>query len=110
MDQVANLVFDLGMDSQKFRDEMPRVVKILQNASGESARAEARLKRFIESQNKASQEATAGAEVAVSAEGRQRQAAARTGAGHNGYGRSATWPVRRASENSTALPGTTGAA
>lgn len=78
MDQVANLVFDLGMDSQKFRDEMPRVVKILQNASGESARAEARLKRFIESQNKASQEATAGAEVAVSAEGRQRQAVALT--------------------------------
>lgn len=78
MDQVANLVFDLGMDSQKFRDEMPRVVKILQNASGESARAEARLKRFIESQNKASQEATAGAEAAVSAEGRQRQAVALT--------------------------------
>ncbi|EEP9439255.1 phage tail tape measure protein [Salmonella enterica subsp. enterica serovar Reading] len=78
MDQVANLVFDLGMDSQKFRDEMPRVVKILQNASGESARAEARLKRFIESQNKASQEATAGAEAVVSAEGRQRQAVALT--------------------------------
>ncbi|EAB2832844.1 phage tail tape measure protein [Salmonella enterica subsp. enterica] len=78
MDQVANLVFDLGMDSHKFRDEMPRVVKILQNASGESARAEARLKRFIESQNKASQEATAGAEAAVSAEGRQRQAVALT--------------------------------
>ncbi|ECI4240320.1 phage tail tape measure protein [Salmonella enterica] len=78
MDQVANLVFDLGMDSQKFRDEMPRVVKILQNASGESARAEARLKRFIESQNKASQEATAGAVSAVSAEGRQRQAVALT--------------------------------
>ncbi|ECU8947603.1 phage tail tape measure protein [Salmonella enterica subsp. enterica serovar Rubislaw] len=57
---------------------MPRVVKILQNASGESARAEARLKRFIESQNKASQEATAGAEAAVSAEGRQRQAVALT--------------------------------
>ncbi|WP_419789289.1 phage tail tape measure protein [Salmonella enterica] len=78
MDQVANLVFDLGMDSQKFRDEMPRVVKILQNASGESARAEARLKRFIESQNKASQEAAAGAEAAVSAEGRHRQAMALT--------------------------------
>ncbi|EDZ9931156.1 phage tail tape measure protein [Salmonella enterica] len=66
------------MDSQKFRDEMPRVVKILQNASGESARAEERLKRFIESQNKASQEATAGAEAAVSAEGRHRQAMALT--------------------------------
>ncbi|EGP6550780.1 phage tail tape measure protein [Salmonella enterica] len=66
------------MDSQKFRDEMPRVVKILQNASGESARAEERLKRFIESQNKASQEATVGAEAAVSAEGRQRQAVALT--------------------------------
>ncbi|EAO1476446.1 phage tail tape measure protein [Salmonella enterica subsp. enterica serovar Java] len=78
MDQVANLVFDLGMDSQKFRDEMPRVVKILQNASGESARAEERLKRFIESQNKASREATVGAEAAVSAEGRQRQAVALT--------------------------------
>ncbi|EHF2832881.1 phage tail tape measure protein [Salmonella enterica] len=78
MDQVANLVFDLGMDSQKFRDEMPRVVKILQDASGESARAETRLKRFIESQHKASQEATAGAEAAVSAEGRQHQAVALT--------------------------------
>ncbi|HAK7696106.1 TPA: phage tail tape measure protein [Salmonella enterica] len=78
MDQVANLVFDLGMDSQKFRDEMPRVVKILQDASGESARAETRLKRFIESQHKASQESTAGAEAAVSAEGRQRQAVALT--------------------------------
>lgn len=78
MDQVANLVFDLGMDSQKFRDEMPRVVKILQDASGESARAETRLKRFIESQHKASKEAAAGAEAAVSAEGRQRQAVALT--------------------------------
>ncbi|HGG5172195.1 TPA: phage tail length tape measure family protein, partial [Salmonella enterica subsp. enterica serovar Thompson] len=57
---------------------MPRVVKILQDASGESARAETRLKRFIESQHKASQEATAGAEAAVSAEGRQRQAVALT--------------------------------
>ncbi|EJM4066087.1 phage tail tape measure protein [Salmonella enterica] len=78
MDQVANLVFDLGMDSQKFRDEIPRVMKILQDASGESARAEARLKRFVESQNKASQEAVTGAETAASAEGRHRQAVALT--------------------------------
>ncbi|EKL5246249.1 phage tail tape measure protein [Salmonella enterica] len=78
MDQVTNLVFDLGMDSQKFRDEIPRVMKILQDASGESARAEARLKRFVESQNKASQEAVTGAETAASAEGRHRQAVALT--------------------------------
>lgn len=78
MDQVANLVFDLGMDSQKFRDEIPRVMKILQDASGEAERAEARRNRFIESQNKALREMTSGANAAVSAEGRQRQAVALT--------------------------------
>lgn len=78
MDQIANLVFDIGMDSQKFRDEIPRVMKILQDASGEAERAEARRNRFIESQNKALREMTSGANVAVSAEGRQRQAVALT--------------------------------
>ncbi|ECD9466811.1 phage tail tape measure protein [Salmonella enterica subsp. diarizonae] len=78
MDQVANLVFDLGMDSQKFRDEIPRVMKILRDASGEAERAEARRNRFIESQNKALREMTSGANAAVSAEGRQRQAVAIT--------------------------------
>ncbi|EKC7217698.1 phage tail tape measure protein [Salmonella enterica] len=78
MDQVANLVFDLGIDSQKFRDEIPRVMKILQDASGEAERAEARRNRFIESQNKALREMTSGANAAVSAEGRQRQAVVRT--------------------------------
>ncbi|EGF6519695.1 phage tail tape measure protein [Salmonella enterica] len=78
MDQVANLVFDLGMDSQKFRDEIPRVMKILQDASGEAERAEARRNRFIESQNKALREMNSGANAAVSAEGRQRQAVALT--------------------------------
>lgn len=78
MDQVANLVFDLGIDSQKFREEIPRVMKILQDASGEAERAEARRNRFIESQNKALREMTSGANAAVSAEGRQRQAVALT--------------------------------
>lgn len=78
MDQVANLVFDLGMDSQKFRDEIPRVMKILRDASGEAERAEARRNRFIESQNKALREMASGANAAASAEGRQRQAVALT--------------------------------
>lgn len=78
MDQVANLVFDLSLDAQKFREELPRIKKIMEDVSGEAARAEERRNSFIESQNKALREMAGGANAVVSAEGRQRQSVALT--------------------------------
>lgn len=78
MEQVVNLVFDIGVDSQEFHDEMPRIAEILKDAAGETARAEARQARFLESLKKTSQAAVEGAERVSSSATRQKQAVALT--------------------------------
>ncbi|EHD9188639.1 phage tail tape measure protein [Salmonella enterica] len=75
MDQIANLVIDLSLDSQKFKDEIPRVKKMLEDASGETDRATERQARFLESQKKSARVSLEAAQSASSTAGRQRQAA-----------------------------------
>ncbi|EBN7969359.1 phage tail tape measure protein [Salmonella enterica] len=75
MDQIANLVIDLSLDSQKFKDEIPRVKKMLEDASGETDRATERQARFFESQKKSARVSLEAAQSASSTAGRQRQAA-----------------------------------
>lgn len=46
MDQIANLVIDLSLDSQKFKDEVPRIKKMLENASDKAEISAQRQKIF----------------------------------------------------------------
>ncbi|EEJ8617264.1 phage tail tape measure protein [Salmonella enterica subsp. enterica serovar Veneziana] len=48
MDQVANLVIDLSLDAQKFKDEVPRVKKMLEDASGKAEISTQRQKNLLE--------------------------------------------------------------
>ncbi|EBX9172108.1 phage tail tape measure protein [Salmonella enterica subsp. enterica serovar Kandla] len=48
MDQVANLVIDLSLDAQKFKDELPRVKKMLDDASGKAEISTQRQKNLLE--------------------------------------------------------------
>lgn len=50
MDQIANLVIDLSIDDAEFKNEIPRIKKLLCDASGESERSAARMQRFMERQ------------------------------------------------------------
>lgn len=46
MDQIANLVIDLSIDSAEFRNEVPRIKKLLNDAAGDSERFSGRMQRF----------------------------------------------------------------
>lgn len=48
MDQIANLVIDLSLDAQKFKDEHPRVKKMLDDASGKVEVSTQRQKNLLE--------------------------------------------------------------
>ncbi|HAU2960535.1 TPA: phage tail tape measure protein [Salmonella enterica subsp. diarizonae] len=48
MDQIANLVIDLSLDAQKFKDELPRIKKILDDASGKAEISTQRQKNLLE--------------------------------------------------------------
>lgn len=74
MEQIADLSFYLGMDAQQFKDEVPRVMKILNDASGASARSEARVQRFMEKLAQSNRQAVEGANASTSAAARQQQA------------------------------------
>lgn len=53
MDQIANLVIDLSIDSAEFRNEVPRIKKLLNDAAGDSERSAARMQRFLDKQTEA---------------------------------------------------------
>ncbi len=48
MDQIANLVIDLSLDAQEFKDEVPRVKKMLEDASDKAEISAQRQKNLIE--------------------------------------------------------------
>ncbi|ENF3191199.1 phage tail tape measure protein, partial [Escherichia coli] len=50
MDQIADLVIDLSIDTADFKEQLPRVKNLLNGTAREAERAEARIKRFEESQ------------------------------------------------------------
>lgn len=47
MDQIANLVIDLSLDAQEFKDELPRVKKMLDDASGKAEISTQRQKNLL---------------------------------------------------------------
>ncbi|MBN6398460.1 phage tail tape measure protein [Escherichia coli] len=53
MDQIADLVIDLSIDAADFKEQLPRVKNLLNGTAREAERAEARMKRFKESQKQA---------------------------------------------------------
>ncbi|HFW5147103.1 TPA: phage tail tape measure protein [Salmonella enterica subsp. enterica serovar Potsdam] len=62
MDQIANLVIDLSIDSAEFRNEVPRIKKLLNDAAGDSERSAARMQRFLDKQTEATRRTSAGLE------------------------------------------------
>lgn len=74
MEQIADLSFYLGMDAQQFKEEVPRVMKILSDASGASERSEARVQRFLAKLEESNRQVVEGAKASTSAAARQQQA------------------------------------
>ncbi|EDQ1914666.1 phage tail tape measure protein [Salmonella enterica] len=74
MDQVANLVIDLSLDSQKFRDEVPRIKKILEDASGKAEISAQRQKNLLELLQKQGRAYIDGSGAVFNATTRQKQA------------------------------------
>lgn len=74
MDQVANLVIDLSLDSQKFKDEVPRIKKILEDASGKAETSAQRQKNLLELLQKQGRAYIDGSGAVFNATTRQKQA------------------------------------
>ena len=53
MDQIANLVIDLGIDAAEFKNEIPRIKNLLNGAASDAERSSARMQRFMERQTQA---------------------------------------------------------
>ncbi|WP_079918918.1 phage tail tape measure protein [Salmonella enterica] len=74
MDQVANLVIDLSLDSQKFKDEVPRIKKMLENASDKAEISARRQKNLLELLQKQGRAYVDGSGTVFNATTRQEQA------------------------------------
>ncbi|EEG7580440.1 phage tail tape measure protein [Salmonella enterica] len=74
MDQVANLVIDLSLDSQKFKDEVPRIKKMLEDASGKAEISVQRQKNLLELLQKQGRAYIDGSGAVFNATTRQKQA------------------------------------
>ncbi len=58
MDQIANLVIDLGIDAAEFKNEIPRIKNLLNGAASDAERSSARMQRFMERQTQAARQTT----------------------------------------------------
>ncbi|ECG1392381.1 phage tail tape measure protein, partial [Salmonella enterica subsp. houtenae str. CFSAN000557] len=74
MDQIANLVIDLSLDSQKFKDEVPRIKKMLENASDKADISAQRQKNLLELLQKQGRAYVDGSGTVFNATTRQKQA------------------------------------
>ncbi|EAT1856530.1 phage tail tape measure protein [Salmonella enterica] len=74
MDQIANLVIDLSLDAQKFKEEVPRIKKILEDASGKAEISAQRQKNLIELLQKQGRAYIDGSGAVFNATTRQKQA------------------------------------
>ncbi|ECH6073823.1 phage tail tape measure protein [Salmonella enterica] len=74
MDQVANLVIDLSLDSQKFKDEVPRIKKMLEDASGKAEISAQRQKNLLELLQKQGRAYVDGSGAVFNATTRQKRA------------------------------------
>ncbi|HEB6949749.1 TPA: phage tail tape measure protein [Salmonella enterica subsp. enterica serovar Hvittingfoss] len=66
MDQTGNLVIDLTLDAAEFRNEIPRIKKMLSDTAADSERSAARVQRFLDSQKNAVRQAADGTASAAS--------------------------------------------
>ncbi|EBU5578935.1 phage tail tape measure protein [Salmonella enterica] len=73
MDQIANLVIDLSLDSQKFKDEVPRIKKMLENASDKAEISARRQKNLLELLQKQGRAYVDGSGTVFNATTRQKQ-------------------------------------
>ncbi|HAO0706664.1 TPA: phage tail tape measure protein, partial [Escherichia coli] len=67
MDQIANLVIDLGIDAAEFKNEIPRIKNLLNGAASDAERSSARMQRFMERQTQAVRQTTQAASSAATA-------------------------------------------
>lgn len=67
MDQIANLVIDLGIDAAEFKNEIPRIKNLLNGAASDAERSSARMQRFMERQTQAARKTTQAASSAATA-------------------------------------------
>ncbi len=67
MDQIANLVIDLGIDATEFKNEIPRIKNLLNGAASDAERSSARMQRFMERQTQAARQTTQAASSAATA-------------------------------------------
>ncbi|HCL9653327.1 TPA: phage tail tape measure protein [Escherichia coli] len=67
MDQIANLVIDLGIDAAEFKNEIPRIKNLLNGAASDAERSSARMQRFMERQTQAARQTTQAASSAATA-------------------------------------------
>ncbi|EFY5182104.1 phage tail tape measure protein [Shigella flexneri] len=67
MDQIANLVIDLGIDAAEFKNEIPRIKNLLNGAAGDAERSSARMQRFMERQTQAARQTMHAASSAATA-------------------------------------------
>ncbi|EOG3133824.1 phage tail tape measure protein [Salmonella enterica] len=74
MDQIANLVIDLSLDSQKFKDEVPRIKKMLEDVSGKAEISAQRQKNLLELLQKQGRSYIDGSGAVFNATTRQKQA------------------------------------
>ncbi|EGI6197723.1 phage tail tape measure protein [Salmonella enterica subsp. enterica serovar Eastbourne] len=74
MDQIANLVIDLSVDTADFKNEMPRVKKLLDEVSGKTDIVTQRQKNLIESLKRQGRAYVDGSIAASDAGTRQKQA------------------------------------
>ena len=65
MDQIANLVIDLGIDAAEFK--IPRIKNLLNGAASDAERSSARMQRFMERQTQAARQTTQAASSAATA-------------------------------------------
>ncbi|ELL5994923.1 hypothetical protein Q2887_005091, partial [Escherichia coli] len=67
MDQIANLVIDLGIDAAEFKNEIPRIKNLLNGAASDAERSSARMQRFMERQTQAARQTTQAASSSATA-------------------------------------------
>ncbi len=88
MDQIANLVIDLGIDAAEFKNEIPRIKNLLNGAASDAERSSARMQRFMERQTQAARQTTQAASSAATAHPSMRRRWRRTHRLMN------AWPAR----------------
>ncbi|HHE6466845.1 TPA: DUF1983 domain-containing protein [Escherichia coli] len=67
MDQIANLVIDLGIDAAEFKNEIPRIKNLLNGAASDAERSSARMQRLMERQTQAARQTMQAASSAATA-------------------------------------------